>query len=600
MALDVKYLKGTRAQYDAYVEAKAIVDYYYYLITETDGSFSLYIGYELLSNHRELQAAQAELNTRIDNVVADMADLENTVSALTTKVDNLIVTGGGSGHNFYEFTDNLPELTGNHIYQANDVAVVVETKDGVEYRTAYYAKVSADISAGVEEKTATQEIEGVGIYKTVNYTAAKFSVSDDVFTVPEGTSKLDWKLVAVTHNLSGTFANGGAASMAFIIEITDASAWTYSIQPSSMGALGDLGRADYNGTVTLTFAREIPGLVWAAMSGNYSAADVYLDTAITLSGDYGSIYDTADKKYYPITTIGNKKIGDTIAAGTSVQSLFSDILSKRIQPTITAAPSASISVSGSDGTYEVGTSYTKPTATLKVKSGSYTNEGTATGVKYTAGNVTIAYGADPDTATYKTVSTTDLGNDGTISIGPAVYSADATTALFTDTSVSYTFSGKATHTDGNVAKDNLGADSNPTIQIASASPTVADQSASFRGFRKMFVGCTTEALTSSVIRGLNLKSEKASTTAFEVTAPIGATKLVIAAPTASCGKNYTLSKAEMMTMSYEDYTSKFTTESQVNVADAQSSGDKNLQAYNIYTYSFAPLQAATKFRITLK
>ena len=53
-------------------------------------------------------------------------------------------------------------------------------------------------------------------------------------------------------------------------------------------------------------------------------------------------------------------------------------------------------------------------------------------------------------------------------------------------------------------------------------------------------------------------------------------------------------------MSYEDYTSKFTTESQVNVADAQASGDKNLQAYNIYSYSFAPLQAETKFRITLK
>jgi hypothetical protein len=56
----------------------------------------------------------------------------------------------------------------------------------------------------------------------------------------------------------------------------------------------------------------------------------------------------------------------------------------------------------------------------------------------------------------------------------------------------------------------------------------------------------------------------------------------------------------MMTMSYEDYTSKFVTETQVDVADAQASGDKNLQKYNIYTYSFAPLQAATKFKITLK
>lgn len=474
--MDVKYLRGTRAQYNAYKEAEKLVSYYYYLITEEDGSISLYLGDQKLNNVKEIAALESSLGLRLTTVEGKVGTLETDVAWLK---DN-------AGHKFFEVTE-LPAFGEGHTYKEGDVCIVTVTENGVEFKTAYHC----------------------------------------------------------IKNAEGAFA-------------------------------------------------------WAAMAGNYSAADVYLDTAITLSGDYGSVYDTADKKYYAITTIGNKKIGDTIAAGTSVQSLFSDILSKRIQPTITAAPSASISVSGSDGDKEVGTSYTKPTATLKVKSGSYTNEGTATGVKYTAGKVVIAYGADPDTSDYTATNTADLGNDGTVSIGPSVYSANATTALYTDSQVSYTFSGKATHTAGNVAKDNLGSDSNPTIQIASASPTVGDKSASFRGFRKMFVGCTTEALSSSVIRGLSLKSAKASTSAFEVTAPIGATKLVIAAPTNSCGKNYQLSKAEMMTMSYEDYTSKFVTESKVSVADAQSSGDKNLQAYNIYTYSFAPLQADTKFRITLK
>lgn len=476
MALDVKYLRGSRAVYEQYLAAGLINDLYYYLITNEDGSIDLYIGKVKISNDADLKAAIASLQN------AD-AEMLNSIEQLASDVEFLKVNGG---HRFYE-VEALPEFSEGHTYGEGDVCVVTEVKDGISYKTAYHCIKNSDGS-----------------------------------------------------------------------------------------------------------------LSWGAMSGNYKASDVYLDTAITLSGDYGSVYDTADKKYYPITTIGNKKIGDTIPAGTSIQSLFSDILSKRIQPTITANPSASISVSGSDGKYEVGTSYTKPTATLKVKSGSYTNEGTATGVKYTAGNVVIAFGANPDESDYTSTNTADLGNDGTVTIGPAVYAADATTALFTDTSVSYTFSGKVTHTAGIVAKDNLGADSDPVIQIEAGSPTVSDQSASFRGFRKMFVGCTTEALTSSVIRGLSLKSAQASTTAFEVTAPIGATKLVIAAPTASCGKNYTLSKAEMMTMSYEDYTSKFTTESQVNVADAQASGDKNLQAYNIYSYSFAPLQAETKFRITLK
>jgi hypothetical protein len=101
------------------------------------------------------------------------------------------------------------------------------------------------------------------------------------------------------------------------------------------------------------------------------------------------------------------------------------------------------------------------------------------------------------------------------------------------------------------------------VQIAAGDITVADKTVNFRGYRKMFCGCTASELTSDVIRGLNLKSGKASTDAFEVIAPIGATKLVIAAPTKSVGNNYTLSKAEMFTMSYEDYTAKFETKDQV-------------------------------------
>jgi hypothetical protein len=122
--------------------------------------------------------------------------------------------------------------------------------------------------------------------------------------------------------------------------------------------------------------------------------------------------------------------------------------------------------------------------------------------------------------------------------------------------------------------------------------------ASIRGYRKMFVGCTSEALTSAVIRGLNLKAAEASTTAFEVTAPVNATKLVVACPTNSKGKKYTLSKAEMFTMSYEDYTAKFEEKAQVSVADARG-GEYGLQAYNIYVYEFAALATPTKFRITL-
>ena len=339
------------------------------------------------------------------------------------------------------------------------------------------------------------------------------------------------------------------------------------------------------------------GEEWAAMDGNYDAKNVLIGSKITLAGNYGT-YTDSRKDTITVNQIGNKKIGDSFDAGTSLHSILMDILSQRLQPTKTE-PTATISVSGSDGVKETGESYTLPTATLTVTAGSYTYDSTNTGVKYLADNVTIAYGADPDTATYTTVNSAELGHNGTVSIAPVKYSANATTAIFTDDSVAYTFSGKAHNEAGNIAKDNLEDNSNPEVKIAAGDLTVDDKTASFRGYRRMFCGCTADTLNSSVIRGLNLKNAKADTAAFEVTAPIGATKLVIAAPTKSVGKNYTLSKAEMFTMSYEDYTAKFETKDQIEVADYRG-GDNGMQAYNIYVYEFAALAADTKFRITLK
>ena len=487
MALNVKFLKGSQAQFNSYVEASKLDPSTFYYIDNKD----LYLGSIKLSNGEDLVAAVRGIVGNYGEGVTPTTiyALEEAIKALGVPSDKTVqdlideAIADIPRGSYYDVTA-LSDVT-NPV--EGDVAIVTETKDGIEYRTAYHY-------AAVED-----------------------------------------------------------------------------------------------------------GFAWKAMSGNYKASDVYIDSAITLAGDFGSIYDTADKKYYPITTIGNKKMGDVFAAGTSMQTILMDILTKRIQPSITANPSASISATGYDGSYEVGTSYTKPTATLTVKTGSYTNEGTSTGVKYEAGNVVLAYGTTTEgDSVIKTTSTAELTDGGSISLAASSYSSDATTALYTDSTVNYTFSGKVTHTAGIVAKDNLGANSDPEVKIAAGSPTVSNKTVGFRGFRKMFVGCPTGDLSSSVIRAFTLKSEKASTTAFEVTAPIGATKLVIAAPTSSCGKNYTLSKAEMMTMSYEDYTSKFTTDAQVDVADAQAGGDKNMQKYNIYSYSFAPLQAATKFRITLK
>ena len=326
--------------------------------------------------------------------------------------------------------------------------------------------------------------------------------------------------------------------------------------------------------------------VWAAMDGNYSAANVYTNDNITLAGTY--------------STIGNFSKGKVVSAGTSLQSLLTEMLSQRIQPTITANPSATISVSGDDGGKEVGDTYTKPTATLTVTTGSYTNEGVNTGVKYLANNVTIAYGSSVGDATYKVSNSSDLGNNGTVQITATTYAAGNTSASYTDSSVSYTFSGKAHNEDGTVAVDNLGSPSNPEIQIKEGDLSVGGtKTASFRGYRKMFAGNTTATtLDSAAIRALSLKNAKASTSQFEITVPEGATNLVIACPTKSVGKKYTLSNVLMYSAGvWDDYTSKFETQPIVAV-DGKVTG-QDAQNYNVYMYKFAALKGDTKFKITL-
>jgi hypothetical protein len=178
------------------------------------------------------------------------------------------------------------------------------------------------------------------------------------------------------------------------------------------------------------------------------------------------------------------------------------------------------------------------------------------------------------------------------------YAAGDTTAYYTDSSVSYTFSGMAHNEAGNVAKDNLGGDSNPVVQIGAGDLTVTDKTVSFRGYRKMFCGCTSATLNSATIRGLSLKSVKAVKGAFEVTAPEGATQIVLALPTKSVGKKYTMSKAEMYTSNWEDYTSLFSSAQTIQVADKRG-GENGLQNYNVYTYNFAALKANTRFQFTV-
>lgn len=271
----------------------------------------------------------------------------------------------------------------------------------------------------------------------------------------------------------------------------------------------------------------------------------------------------------------------------TVAEWIEDALSVTEEPTI-AQPTASMSASFTPSSGETGTSITK----INWDGG------------FTDGTYQYGSSENKTAGSSANTSVTWVIKDGDSQISTSQDGNLAISMIMADTAVSKSLSAVATINVDNAYTplNNVGAPTTGKITGFDTNGTKTKSftpSASVTGYRKMFVGCTAEALTSSVIRGLSLKSAQASTSAFEVTAPIGATKLVVACPTNSQGYRYTLKKAEMFTMSYEDYTSKFVAKDSVKVADARG-GENGLQDYNIYVYEFEALKAATKFKITLQ
>ena len=217
------------------------------------------------------------------------------------------------------------------------------------------------------------------------------------------------------------------------------------------------------------------GTAWAALDGNYSAANVFLPNKITLAGDYG-----VDSRKDKITSIGNLRIGDTIEAGTSLQSLFMDMLSQRLQPSATpTAPAASITLytDGSTkkvtaGAVEVGTTI-NPYFVASLSAGSYTY-GPATGVAATSYSVTSTGRKTVDGATTDTVEDS------------ATTASGAFDSFVVDDNTSYKVSVSIPHNAGVAAHDNLGDPANPEVKIAAGTKTA--NSGTVTGYRAWFCG----------------------------------------------------------------------------------------------------------------
>lgn len=372
--------------------------------------------------------------------------------------------------------------------------------------------------------------------------------------------------------MADTVQNRQVLDMVLIVRNDKTTVWQDSTYKLEKGELG-IGYYD-NGKVIVKIGAETSDKAWK----DCKQVEDIIEKDLILTYNFGR----------HTTSNGFVNAGGT---GMTVIEWMEDALSVTEEPAITK-PDASISASFTPSSGEVGTSITKVNW-----------NGTFTDGTYEYGSTETKNETDATKKKKANASATWVVKLGETQIGTSEDGSYAQSLIMGDTQTKVTLSAEANLVTTNVRTplNNVGAETTgkiTTFADGSTKKTFAP-AATVTGYRKMFVGCTGATLDSATIRGLNLKSAQASTTAFEVTAPTGATKLVIAAPTNSQGYNYTLSKAEMMTMSYEDYTDQFSTDAQVQVADVRG-GTNGLQNYNIYSYSFAALKADTKFRITLK
>lgn len=239
---------------------------------------------------------------------------------------------------------------------------------------------------------------------------------------------------------------------------------------------------------------------WVAMDGNYNANNVYFDTDINITVPVGII--TAD------AISSNDGFVTMSLRGKNLCEVFTGLFSEVKDP-IVDYPSVSISVSGGSG--EVGTTFTYPTATLKIDDvGSYEyGSKDAADVKY--GNADTGVIFEAGKVVLKLDGDNTITNESTMVKGSTMtLQAKSGETTYGDTAITYTFYATADFTESDrVPLNNLGVKV-PDKQISSGSVDVAEKTATFSGYRKCFWGYkltedaleTPAAITSAEVRGL--------------------------------------------------------------------------------------------------
>ena len=333
-----------------------------------------------------------------------------------------------------------------------------------------------------------------------------------------------------------------------------------------------------DGTTYEQAAYSYTGSDWEAMTGAVDADKVILRENITMAGNYTQ-FGNLSKSQNGTATLSAK--------GKSVADVLTEILSKRLQPTITAQPSVSgFNLTGAKGV-EAGTKLASASYTgATLSPGSYPY-GPETGV--TATNWKVERITDQATVQVASADAASLpgGSDDNGGSGFVIGDVGGENVV-----ASLKYRATATHGAGVTAHDNLGGDSDPAVAIAAGTKT--KETAAYTPFRNVFYGASTDKpeLNSAAIRALTPTGKAYAAGTLTINVPAGAQRVVIACIEGKAGVKQVINQTAMNA----DVTSTFVK----SVVPVEGASGYTAQNYNVWVFEpTVPYENAATLKVTL-
>ena len=304
------------------------------------------------------------------------------------------------------------------------------------------------------------------------------------------------------------------------------------------------------------------GTDWVAMTGAVDADKVMMRDNITLAGNYTQ-FGNLTKSANETSTLESK--------GKSVADVLTEILSKRLQPTITAQPSISgFALTGAKAV-EAGTSLANANYTAAtLNPGSY-QYGPETGVEASNWKVERITDQGTEQVASQDAASLTAGSDNNGGAGFIIGDKGGEGVV---NSLKYKLT--VTHGAGVTADDNLGDDSSPAVSITAGSKT--KETSAYTPFRNVFYGASTTkpALDSAAIRALTPTGKAYAAGNLTINVPAGAQRVVIACIAGKTGVTKVINETAMNA----DVTSTFAK----SIVPVEGAEGYTAVDYNVWVY----------------